>query len=59
MKVITDTQIILTAEDGKVYTDGESYVKNVVLPIDADDSKWIEISESNIPKDSKETQNEP
>jgi hypothetical protein len=50
MKVITDTQIILTAEDGKVYTDGESYVKNVVLPIDADDSKWIEISEKDVPE---------
>ena len=51
MKVITDTQIILTAEDGKVYTDVESYVKNVVLPIDADDSKWIEISEADIPSE--------
>jgi hypothetical protein len=51
MKVITDTQIILTAVDGKVYTDGESYVKNVVLPIDADDSKWSEIAVVDIPKD--------
>ena len=53
MKVKTDTQIILTAEDGMCYTNGESYVKNVVLPIDADDSKWREISEADIPETSE------
>lgn len=60
MKVKTNTQIILTAEDGMCYTDGESYVKNVVLPIDADDSKWIKILEKDIPEDkfSEEVLNE-
>lgn len=51
MRVKTETQIILTAEDGMCYTDGESYVKNVVLPIDADESKWREISETDIPNE--------
>ena len=38
-------QRILTADDGKFLTNGESVVKTVVLPADADASVWYEITE--------------
>lgn len=46
MKTKTVTQIILTAEEGKYLTDGETYGKTVVLPVDADPSRWYEITEA-------------
>ena len=39
----TITQIILTADEGKYLTDGETYGKTVVLPADADPSVWKEV----------------
>lgn len=39
----TITQIILTADEGKFLTDGETYGKTVVLPENADPSVWKEI----------------
>jgi hypothetical protein len=54
MKIKTNTQIILTAEDGMYYTDGESYVKNVVLPLEADDSEWFEIAEEDMPEETED-----
>lgn len=44
-------QRILTADDGKVLTNGETYGKTVVLPADADHTVWQEIDETDIPKD--------
>ena len=46
MKTKTVTQIILTAEEGKYLTDGETYGKTVVLPVDADPAQWYEITEA-------------
>lgn len=46
MKVQTITQNILTADEGKYLTNGETYGKTVVLPMDADHSVWREITEA-------------
>ena len=40
------TQIILTADEGKYLTNGETYGKTVVLPESADKNEWYEISEA-------------
>ena len=40
----TITRIKLTASEGMVLTDGESYGKEVFLAVDADPSKWHEIT---------------
>ena len=45
MKTETIKQIILTADDGKYLTNGETYGKTVVLPESADVTEWYEISE--------------
>ena len=45
MKINTITQTILTAEEGHYLTDGETAGKTVVLPADADFSKWHEITQ--------------
>lgn len=37
-------QRILTAEEGMYLTDGETFGKTVVLPIDADPARWQEIT---------------
>lgn len=42
-------QRILTADEGKVLTNGETYGKTVVLPADADHTVWHEINEADIP----------
>ena len=44
-------QRILTAEEGMVLTDGQTYGKTVVVPADADHTVWHEIAEEDIPKD--------
>lgn len=45
MKYKTITQIILTADEGKYLTDGETCGKTVVLPDHADPAAWREITE--------------
>lgn len=54
MKSETITQRILTADEGMYLTDGETYGKTVVLPMDADHSVWHEVTESELPKDEEE-----
>ena len=44
-------QRVLTAEEGMVLTDGQTYGKTVVVPADADHTVWHEIAEDNVPKD--------
>ncbi len=51
MKTETITQIILTADEGKYLTNGETYGKTVVLPAGADTSAWIEVTEAELPKE--------
>lgn len=46
MKIYASTQRILKADDGKVLTNGETFAKTVVMPVDADDSAWREITEA-------------
>ena len=46
MTTETITRIKLTASEGMVLTDGESYGKEVFLAEDADPSKWYEITEA-------------
>lgn len=50
MKKETIKQIILTADEGKYLTNGETYGKTVVLPESADQSVWYEISEQEYNK---------
>ena len=50
MKTETITQIILTADEGKYLTNGETYGKTVVLPAGTDTSVWTEVSEDELPK---------
>lgn len=40
-----------TATEGMFLTDGEDYVKTVVLPDDADPSVWREVTEAELPKE--------
>ena len=46
MKTETITQRILIADDGKYLTNGETYGKTVVLPMDADANEWHEITDA-------------
>lgn len=46
MKTETITQRILTADEGMYLTNGETYGKTVVLPVDADPAQWYEITEA-------------
>ena len=46
MKTETITRIKLTASEGMVLTDGESFGKEVFLAEDADQSKWHEITDA-------------
>lgn len=46
MKSEIVNQRILTADEGMYLTHGESVVKTVVLPLDADASVWQEITEA-------------
>ena len=45
-------QRILTADEGMLLTDGETYGKTVVIPADADHTIWREIAEEEKPDDS-------
>lgn len=56
MKTATITQRILTADEGMYLTNGETYGKTVVLPIDADHTVWHEVTETELPNN--ETQEE-
>ena len=40
-----EVQIILTADEGKLLTDGEDYIKQIRLPETADEYIWHEITE--------------
>jgi hypothetical protein len=51
MKMEIVEQRILTADKGMYLTDGEDYVENVVLPVNADHSVWKEVAEEDLPKD--------
>lgn len=55
MKTETITQIILTADEGKFLTNGETYGKTVVLPADADRTVWKEVTEDELPKEETQT----
>ena len=46
MKTKTVKQIILTADEGKYLTNGETYGKTVVLPESANKDDWYEIPEA-------------
>lgn len=50
MKTQIVEQRILTADEGKFLTDGETYGKTVVLPADADHTVWREVAETELPK---------
>ena len=53
-----ETQIILTADEGKRLTDGENFVIEIRLPEGADESMWQEITEEEYQKIvSREEQN--
>ena len=38
----------LTAEEGKVYTNGETYGKDICLPDNADLTRWKQIDEADV-----------
>ena len=46
MKTEIIKQRVITAADGKVLTNGNTFGKTVVLPVDADASVWREITEA-------------
>ena len=46
----TVKQIILTADEGKYLTNGETFGKTVVLPEGADPAEWREVTEEELPK---------
>lgn len=48
MKTELITQRVLTADEGMYLTDGETYGKTVVLPVDADADLWYEITEAEV-----------
>lgn len=50
MKTETIKQIILTADEGKYLTNGETYGKTVVLPESASADEWYEITEAEYTK---------
>jgi hypothetical protein len=54
MKTETITQRILTADEGKYLTNGDTYGKTVVLPVDADHTIWREVTEYELPKEEEE-----
>lgn len=49
MKTQIVTQRILTAGEGCCLTNGDSFVKTVVLPESADPALWWEIPETEVP----------
>lgn len=53
----TITQIILTADEGKYLTNGETYGKTVILPETANQDNWYEITEAEYEEAVKENEN--
>ena len=51
MKTENITLIKLTASDGMVLTNGESYGKEVYLGVNESAERWSEIPESEVPSD--------
>ena len=49
MKTQIVEQRILTADEGMFLTNGETYGKTVVLPVDADHTLWREVTEEELP----------
>lgn len=49
MKTKIVSQRILTAVDGCVLTNGQTYARTVVLPKDADYTVWREIPQEEVP----------
>lgn len=54
MKMQIVSQRILMADEGKFLTDGQTYGKTVVLPVNADPAVWQEVMEENLPKPEEE-----
>ena len=50
-------QRVLTAEEGMVLTDGQTYGKTVAVPAEADYSVWQEIDETEIPEEEEVIEN--
>lgn len=50
MKTENITMVKLTASDGMVLTDGESYGKEVYLGVNDTADRWSEIPEADVPK---------
>ena len=48
----------LTAEEGKVYTNGETYGKDICLPDNADLTRWKQIDEEDIQLDYPATEDD-
>ena len=44
-----ETQIILTADEGMLLTDGNQYVTAIRLPETVDEKVWHEIPKSEVP----------
>lgn len=49
------TTLLLTAGEGKYLTNGDVYVKNVLLPAGADATAWREVDEAEKLQAEKET----
>lgn len=58
MKTEIVNQRILTADEGMVLTNGKTFGKTVVLPVDADTSVWHEITEAEAQEIFKRMENE-
>lgn len=54
MKSETIIQRILTADEGMYLTDGITYGKTVILPFNADETVWYEVTEDMLPKEEEE-----
>ncbi len=54
MKTEIVNQRILTAGEGMYLTDGKTYGKTVVLPLEADHSQWREVTPEELPKEETE-----
>lgn len=46
MRIEVEKYRVLTANEGVVLTNGETFGKTVVLPLNADASVWEEVSEA-------------
>lgn len=46
IRKVGNNQVILLSEKDMILTDGLSFVTTVILPIDADETVWREITEA-------------